>query len=365
MAGGLNTPELAAAVGAGGGLGSFGFAYSSTDAIRSSIERTRSLNPTAPVNANFFVFSPVGPPNDRSAQSALGALQALAPAGVKISMPTEPYYPDLEEQLDAVWAMRPDVLTFHFGIPKALVIQRAHELNITVGMSATSLDEALNVVQAGADFIVAQGIEAGGHRGTFNSAATADEMLPTMELVRQLTTSTTLMAAHQRQTKINDVIPIVAAGGIMNGQDVTTAIAAGAAAVQMGTAFLTTTECGASATFKQCLMEGTRDSIFTKGFSGRSARGLENEFMVAMRGGSAAAEVAVLPFPLQNTATAAMRKRSEEAKSPEQLSMWAGAHYRKCCCVGATELIDRIAAEIGQGTRPSSSCHQGEECSSP
>ncbi len=326
MAGGPNTPALAAAVANAGGLGSFGFAYSTPEKVVAELQATRRLT-GAPLNANFFVFSPVELPPDTLAQAALEALSSLpGAADLTLSLPGPPFNPDLDAQLAAIWQEKPEVLTFHFGVPPQSVIDRAHESGIAVGICATSLAEAQRIEAAGADFIVAQGAEAGGHRGIFDVAGD-DEELPTFDL----------LAALQGNTSI----PLVAAGGIMNGKHVVQALQAGAAAVQMGTAFLTCAESGASETHRHYLLqEHDRGTAETLAWSGRPARSIKTQFMHLMEGQP------TLPFPLQNSVTRAIRQAAAERGDAEYQSLWAGGNYSMCRAGSAAELMRALANEI-------------------
>jgi nitronate monooxygenase len=185
MAGGINNPVMAAASANAGGVGSFGFAYSTPEKIEADLIATQALT-TGPMNANFFVFSPVDAPNSEEINAACASLQELPGAhGLQLSPPKAPFFPDLEKQIEPIWKIRPAVLTFHFGIPYHSLIEKAKSLGILVGISATNLNEAAQIEKAGADFIVAQGIEAGGHRGIFNPHAT-DEKLSAFDLLIQL-----------------------------------------------------------------------------------------------------------------------------------------------------------------------------------
>mgnify|MGYP005730438261 FL=1 len=170
--------------------------------------------------------------------------------------------------MESVWKDPPDIFTFHFGVPDQAILSQARSMNIKVGMTATSAQEAEKVEKAGGDFIVAQGIEAGGNRGVFQPDG-EDKKLKTRELIKMLTGSSKL--------------PLVAAGGIMNRNQLFTMTQAGAIAVQMGTAFLTCAESGTSQKYKEMLLnQKTRPSLFTRAFSGRPARALENEFISLM-----------------------------------------------------------------------------------
>lgn len=326
MAGGINNPRLASEVSNAGGVGSFGFTYSTPQKISEDLAATKALT-NGPINANFFVFSPVNLPAQTVQQQAIDALKNLPLEGeYSLSIPQAPFYPDLEEQLNPVWEHRPDILTFHFGIPAPSVIEKAHALGIAVGMTATSLKEAKAIEKSGADFIVAQGIEAGGHRGIFNPEET-DEKLTAIELTKLLVKGYS--------------IPIVAAGAIMDGADVANILKAGAVAAQLGTAFLCCEESGASPAHKEYLLKHhSNGSVFTTGFSGRPARGINNEFIRLMESKT------VLPFPIQNSITASLRQLAGRTNNGEYQSLWAGQDYSRTRKLSAKNLMLALQEEL-------------------
>ena len=326
MAGGITTPQLVAAVANHGGVGSFGFAYSTPEKIHTDLLAAQSLT-SGPINANFFVFSPVCLPSDQVQAKALQALRSLDVDGVQsLSIPVEPFYPSLMDQLEPIWKARPAILSFHFGLPPEGVIEKAHALGIAVGISATSLTEALVIESASADFIVAQGIEAGGHRGQFDLQA-EDEALSTLGL-------TALLAKHCH-------IPIVAAGGIMNGADIHAALANGAQAAQMGTAFLCCDESGTPPSYRHYLLhKQDRSTTLTKAFSGRLARGIENTFTRTMQ------DQVTLPFPIQNTLTGPLRQWAVEQQDAEYQSLWAGTAYAQVRSMSTAALVQKLRDEI-------------------
>ncbi len=337
MAGGICTPELVAAMANAGGVGSFGFAYSTPQKIAEEIIAARSLingnNGSGAINANFFVFQPADLPEAEVQQSALAALLALPIAkdafDTPPAIPSAPFYPELNEQITPIWEHKPEILTFHFGIPDEAIVAQAHALGITVGMTATCLTEALAIEKAGADFIVAQGIEAGGHRGIFDINDEDDE-LSTLELTRRLVKQCAL--------------PVVAAGAIMDGADIRAALDVGATAAQMGTAFLRCDESGATPAHKDFLLnQGQRGSVITRGFSGRPARGIRNTFIDHMQ------DQAILPFPIQNTLTSSMRKWAAQANNGEYQSLWAGTEYHRSRAMPAAELMRALAQEMADG----------------
>lgn len=327
MAGGVCTPELVAAVANAGGVGSFGFAYSTPERISADLTAAKQLT-DGPVNANFFVFRPVELPSPEIQREAVQALKNLPiEADYSIHVPEKNFFPVLEEQIEPIWQHRPAVVTFHFAIPPASIIEKAHALGIAVGITATNVAEARAIEQAGADFVVAQGIEAGGHRGTFEPNAAEDENLTAIELTKQI-------AAHCR-------IPIVTAGAIMDGADIGRALNAGAVAAQLGTAFLCCNESGASAAHKDFLLNQThRASTLTKAFSGRLARGIENDFMRLM------AHQRTLPFPIQNTLTGPLRQWAAKTNCGEYRSLWAGTAFARTRRMAARELMATLQKEL-------------------
>lgn len=335
MAGGVNTPALAAAVANAGGVGSFGFAYTQPSRIAADLAAARALTGGA-LNANFFLFNEVTTPSPAQVRTAIEALQKL-PGAVDVNLvpPGEPWYPDLAAMLEPVWAHRPQWLTFHFGAPPVAIVQRAHDLGIAVGASATSIAEARRVQACGADFVIAQGVEAGGHRGCFDPALDEadDEGLGALELTRALCRAVS--------------IPIITAGGLMDGNDVRQAMNAGAVAAQMGTAFLCCPESGASAAHKRLVLEAPyRGTVVTRVFSGRRARGIRNAFIDRCDPAS------VLSFPIQNTLTGPIRAAAAQRDDGEYQSLWAGSAYGRAKAISAAALMADIAQALGLAERP-------------
>ncbi len=326
MAGGITTPQLVAAVANHGGVGSFGFAYSTPEKIHADLVAAQSLT-SGSINANFFVFNLVRLPSDQTQTNAMQALRSLGVDGAhSLTIPAEPINPNLMEQLEPVWRTRPAILSFHFGLPPDGIIEKAHRLGIAVGITATSLREALSIESAHADFIVAQGIEAGGHRGQFDLQEN-DERLCTLELTAQL-------AKHCR-------IPIVAAGGLMNGAHIQNALANGAQAAQLGTAFLCCDEAGTPPSYRHYLLhKQDRPTTLTKAFSGRLARGLENTFTRTMQ------DQPTLPFPIQNTLTGPLRQWAVAQNDAEYQSLWAGTAYAQVRSMSTKDLMQQLRDEI-------------------
>ena len=312
MAGGANTVELVSEVIRCGGVGSFGFAYASPAKIEEDLcaltKEQRSC-----VNANLFIFPPSSQLSvtETEVLAATSALEQHCPLKDSSYVAPSAQLPDLDSQLEPVFRLCPGLLTFHFGLPSPAVLLRARECGITVGVTVTSLPEAQLAAEARIDFVVAQGIEAGGHRGTMDPVAQTDEELTTLSLVRAL-----------RGGGVQ--LPIVAAGGIMTGADIRAALDAGADAVQLGTAFLTTKESGVGEFHKRVLLEQRdRSTTLTRAFSGRRARSVENEFTARMHGQP------TLPFPLQFSLTAPRRQQAAREGDSEYQAVWAGASFAR------------------------------------
>jgi len=328
MAGGPSTPELVAAVGNAGGLGSFGFAYTEPAGMERQVAKARSLT-QAPFLINLFVENPPPPPAAEAVRAAVLGLEPLyRTLGAEPPQRIEPpYAPDFDAQLRTALASKPAVLSTHFHRLQPDAIAAAHAEGILVAASATTLAEAQRIEALGADFIIAQGAEAGGHRATFMGDP-RDGLVGTLALTR-------LLVRHCNS-------PIVAAGGIMDGAGLAAALALGACGVQMGTAFVPTEESGASEAHKQGLFAFPEaDTTITNAFSGRPARSIRNAFVRHAE----RAQPPVLPFPVQTLATAPLRAAAAKRNDPDYVSLWAGQAYPLARRTGAGELIRSIAAE--------------------
>ncbi len=327
MAGGPSTPELAAAVSNAGGLGSLGCAYLPPEKIVDEIRRTRALT-RKPFSVNLFC-------GGYDAQAKGDATPMLALLGeihreLGLPAPTVPQLPPdpFPRQLEVVLEERVPVFSFTFGVPGGDVIERLKTRGIAVIGTATTADEARMLEQAGVDAIAAQGSEAGAHRGTF-ARAFEESMVPTLELVRAIASTCSL--------------PVIASGGLMDGHDIARALAAGASAAQMGTAFLACPESGASPAYKRAVLSAKEDTTeITRAFSGRPARGLRNKFMAQLQ----ERKNTILPYPLQNALTRPMRTAAGKQEKPDYLSLWAGTGVARVRTMPAAELVARLVAEI-------------------
>ncbi len=327
MAGGPATPELVAAVSNAGGLGSLAAAYWSPREIAESIARTRALT-SKPFNVNLFAGG-----WDAGARGDPGPMLALlSPIHADLGLPP-PIVPapgpdPFPAQLEAVLEARPRVFSFTFGIPPAAALERLAARGIATIGTATTLEEARLLERARVDGIVAQGAEAGAHRGTFAGSFEA-AMVPTLVLVREIAEAV--------------AVPVIASGGLMDGGDIAAALARGACAAQLGTAFLACPESGAAEAYKKAILAAAADTtVVTRVFSGRPARGLANEFVARL----AEKEDAILPYPVQNALTRAMRGAAAKSGRAGFLSLWAGTGVARARALPAGELVRLLVEEI-------------------
>lgn len=332
MAGGATTPELVAAVSNAGGIGSFAAALLAPQAIGEQIARIRALTPY-PFIVNMFVQNTPQPTPEEIAQAA----ELMRPVWEQLgwaSLPTpSAWCEDFGAQLDALIAARPPLASFTFGILTAEQIRRLHQADIFVIGTATNVAEAIAWEEAGADAICVQGLEAGGHRGTFIGAQ--DDAVGTMVLVPMVVDSVKL--------------PVIAAGGIMDGRGIAAALALGAQAAQMGTAFLVADESGIHPVYKERLLQaGTAPARavtrLTRAFSGRYARGLVNRVMDALH----AVERQLPAYPVQNALTGSIRAQAGKLNEPEMMSLWAGQGVAMARAMPAARLIETLVAEWRQ-----------------
>jgi nitronate monooxygenase len=326
MAGSGGTPELAAAISGAGGLGAWGGAYATPQDIAATIRRMRQLT-ERPFNINLFAGG-YAAGHDIDPQPMLDVV-AEAHARLGLPPPILPPVPDnpFDAQLEAVLEERPPVFSFTFGMPSPQQIAALKKRDIAIVGTATTLEEARRLAQAGVDAIVAQGAEAGAHRGTF-AASFEDSMVP--------------MAALVRAISANVALPVIASGGIMDGRDIVAALKLGAAAVQLGTAFLPCPESGAPPVYKRALLEAKQDTtIITRAFSGRPARGIPNAFVAMVAG----REHAILPFRQQNDLTRPMRNAAGQQGVADFISLWAGQGVTRSRAMPAAEMMKTLIAE--------------------
>ena len=327
MAGGPSCPELAAAASNAGGLGSLGAAYQSPAKIAEDLRRTRALT-NQPFAVNLFAFDYSSRPEVEPGPMLEIMAEIHARFGLEPPQAPGPASDPFPSEIEAVLENPPAVFSFTFGIPPAAVMARLRDRGMVILGTATTLQEARLLQEAGVDAIVAQGAEAGAHRGTF-AGPFEKAMIPTLDLVREIVAAVPL--------------PVVASGGLMDGHDIARALAAGASAAQLGTAFLACPESGAPEAHKRAILNARADTtVVTRAFSGRPARGLTNQFIARLAG----KEDVILPFPLQNTLTRAMRAAAARQGDPQFLSLWAGQGVARARAAPAGELVRSLVEEL-------------------
>jgi len=326
-------PELATAVSAAGGLGSLGAAVLPAEEMlrqgRAVQERTER-----PFNVNFFCHAPP----DIADLATPSPRDRLRPCYEELGIgePANPVVPPFvfdDERLAAVLELRPAVVSFHFGLPEQEALEALKEAGCRLLCSATTLGEGIELAERGVDAVIAQGGEAGGHRGSFMVAGD-DGPVGTIALVPQLADAVD--------------VPVVAAGGIADGRGLAAALALGAAGAQIGTAFLRCPEAAVSPLYRAALRSASAEATtITRAFSGRPARALRNR----------ATEIAgldPLPFPAQLSLTAPLGAAAAERGSTDFLAMWCGQSAPLGRDLPAAELLaaivieaDEILAELG------------------
>lgn len=328
---GISTPALAVAVSDAGGLGSLGLGVNSVEQARELIIQTQALT-SKPLNVNLFCHLPA----KRHADNEQAWIQHLAPYFSRFNATPPTYlneiyqtFLDNSEMLSMLLEMKPAVVSFHFNIPSIKVVQQLKQRGIYTMATATNLHEAQQIEQAGIEAIVAQGIEAGGHRGMFDVQALDDE-LTTCELV-------TLISQHID-------LPVIAAGGMMNGQDINIALACGAAAAQLGTAFLLCPESSANAGYRTKLKQQTDDQTqLTSVISGRPARGIINQFI---RVGNAYDSSQLPDYPIAYDIGKQLHAAATQFGSEEFAAHWAGQNVAKIREMSVALLVETLAKEM-------------------
>jgi nitronate monooxygenase len=305
MAGGATTPAMVAAASNAGGLGFLAGAALSPEKIASEVAAIRALT-DRPFGVNLFVLEPAAP-DDVTVRRALEAIDPLrADLGLPPGQSLERYAPDFRAQLDMLIELRVPVASFTFGLLSADDVARLHANGLYVIGTATHVAEGVAWRDAGADAIAAQGAEAGGHRGTFTGAF-EDALIGTMALVPQLVDATGL--------------PVLAAGGIMDGRGIVAALALGAQAAMMGSAFLTCHESAIPQAWKTRVRTASDTSTaVTRAITGRHARGIRNPLM--QRLSETMGKIA--PYPVQNALTQELRQSAGRAQNGDYLSLWSG-----------------------------------------
>lgn len=309
MAGGITTPELVAAVSNAGGLGTIGASYLTPDQLRTAIRKTKQLT-SHPFGVNLFAPQTVSysQPDVLRMNKHLDPIRAQF--GIEQSPHIEQYTDPFDDQIQIVLEEHIPVFSFTFGVPSGDVLKQLKQNGTIVIGTATTVDEAVLLEEIGADAIVAQGSEAGGHRGTFLTDAN-HALIGTMALVPQVVD--------------NVSVPVIAAGGIMDGRGLIASLALGASAVQMGTAFVACAESGAHKLYKDSVLLGHEDATeITSAYSGKAARGIRTKFMQALK----SFDGDIPPYPVQNALTRDIRQAAAKHNNREYMSLWAGQGLR-------------------------------------
>lgn len=325
MAGAGGT-ELAAAVATAGGLGSLPGALVTPDDLRNQIGIFRQAT-SAPVNVNFFCHVPPEPDPERDAmwQKRLAPYYSEFDLDPDRPAPTSNRAPFDDAFCTILEELRPEIVSFHFGLPEAALLDRVAATGARILSSATTVEEARWLETRGCHAIIAQGCEAGGHRGMFRTDDVATQ-IGTLSLVPQVVDAVR--------------VPIIAAGGIADGRGIAAAFMLGASAVQIGTAYLFTPEATVAQPHRDALAAGsTRETALTNVFTGRPARSVVNRVMREV--GPMAPDAP--PFPLAGGALAPLRSASEPHGSEDFMSLWSGQSAGLCHSMPAHDLTRHLA----------------------
>ena len=331
--GGLSSQRLTASVSNYGGLGSFGAHGLKPEVIRNVIREIKTLT-TKPFAMNLWVSM-----EDEGALTSTEEAfhRSVAPLAKHIesvegAKPTyHPYEPiRFEDQVQVLLDEGISVFSFIYGIPSRHILDEFSRRGTVLIGTATTVDEAIALEQAGVDVIAASGFEAGGHRGSFLQSS-EDSLMGTMALVPQVVDAVGL--------------PVVAAGGIADARGIVAAFALGAEAVQMGTAFLVCEESGANTLHRKALLGGqAKQTALTRGFTGRLGRGIKNRLLDELN----EEDVEILPYPLQRAVVRQLSIPAEKAGIPELLPLWAGQSANLSRCTDVRALLDMLIKQVSE-----------------
>ena len=326
---GFSTPALAAAVSNAGGLGSLGCAILEPEQLGAALRDLRAAT-NRPVNADFFVHAPPSEDAERRARMQARLRPYYDELGLALpDPPPEPAPPFDDARLEVVLRERPGVVSFHYGLPEAAHLEALREAGIRVLSSATTVEEARWLEAQGVAAVIAQGYEAGGHRGTFKSPLEAAR-IGTIALVPQIVDAV--------------ACPVIAAGGIMDGRGIAAALMLGAAGVQLGTAFLGCPEASVSPLHRAALRASDGGTRVTRAFTGKPARVLANRYVLEM----ADAEDDALAFPLQRALSGPLAQAATARGSADFMPLYAGHGAPLVRELPAAELLETLVAETEQ-----------------
>jgi len=325
MGGGPSTPALAAAVSGAGGLGFLAAGYKTVAATRGDLDELRRLLP-AGVPFGINLFAPPGHGAGAADVAAYAETLRAEAVGGGAGLGAPRWDDDrFAEKLELVCAEHVPVVSFTFGCPSPDDVRRLQDAGAAVWVTVTTVDEARAAHAAGVDGLIAQGVEAGGHRGAFDDARPGDlGLLALLQLVRGA---------------VGDTTPLIATGGIVTGRGVAAVLAAGAAAAQLGTAFMLCPEAATAPAHRAAIEDAHASTELTRAFTGRAARGIVNRFL---REHSQAAPSA---YPEVHHLTAPMRAAARQRGDAEGFNLWAGQSHALAEAMPAAELVVRIADE--------------------
>jgi nitronate monooxygenase len=325
---GVQGSALAVAVSNAGGLGSLPCAMLGLEAMRAELAALRAQT-TNPFNVNFFCHSQPEPDRERDARWHMALSRYFTEYEIDAGeIPVgSGRFPFSGEAADVLSEFRPPVVSFHFGLPSADLVARVRSWGAKILSSATTVDEARWLEAHGVDAVIAQGLEAGGHLGSFLTDD-LDTRMGTFALVPQIVRAVG--------------VPVIAAGGIADARGVRAAIALGAGGVQIGTTYLLCPEATTSVVHRAALKSATHETAVTNVFTGRPARGIVNRLMREL----GPMHGAVPPFPLAAPAIAALRAKAESLGRDEFSPMWAGQNATGCREVPAAVLTRELAAGL-------------------
>ncbi|HEX6594923.1 MAG TPA: nitronate monooxygenase [Bacillota bacterium] len=322
---GVTTPTLVSSVSNCGALGNIGAGYLSAEETKDFILEVKGLT-KQPFGVNLFV-----PENNKVTESEMEKLYQLlqfCKNDLQLNLEEIPSYKpnnDFDKQVEIVIEENIPVCSFTFGIPSEEIINKLKNNGTFVIGTATNVKEAQMVEKVGMNAVVVQGSEAGGHRGTFLEK---ESYIGTMSLIPQVVDHVS--------------IPVIGAGGIMDGRGLMAALCLGANCVQLGTAFLTTKESGAHPLHKKAILQATEEDLqLTRAFSGKTARGIKNKFMSTME----KYESKLPPYPYQNSLTKKIRSAAAEQNNKDFMSLWSGQSPRLSKNITVNELINHIVKE--------------------